>query len=276
MLIKPAGPVFRKFDFPPLGIGVNAAAGVTNLTPSATLNTKGAYSQLIASTAAVTRSILIQCSAAVVQVTPGKQWLIDIALGGAGSEVNLIPNLVFGVPTQYSNSGFCMLLPMTIAAGTRISARCQTNINSATDTAPIKITTFSQGFGGNGVDAIGVSTATSEGTALTPASGSKSSYVQLTASAARAYKGMFALFDCQGAAGGNYTTDQIDFATGAAASEVVFLPDFMLNDSSGSFAPYGNCTGYLPFSIPAASRIAVRGQGSGTANAIGVSVYGVY
>ena len=78
---------------------------------------EGSYTELIASTAATSyyQTIAINSNSA-------NDVIVDIATGAGGSESPKIVNLAFldptsGVPAIYS-------LPMTIPAGSRISARC--------------------------------------------------------------------------------------------------------------------------------------------------------
>lgn len=278
MLIRSAGPIFRKPQLYSFLAAENAGLDTGNwvqglaITPSASANTKGSYTQLIASTARQVRTIGlgVLCNP---NGTASKSWLVDIAIGGAGSEVVVIPNITVAATAQYASQRIFLRLPFNIPAGTRIAARCQTQAASG-ETCFVKLTLEDGTVGAAGVDSLNASTSTSLGTAITPGAGSKSSYVQLIASTSRAYNGVFFVFDPQGAAGGNAPWVAMDFATGAGASEVVFYPDFIFWDNSGHFD--GANTPYIPFYIPAGTRIAVRARGGGTSNAMGVSAYGVY
>lgn len=273
MLIQPTAQFFKR-DVVPLGNGVNTTAAGTTITPSASANTKGAYAQLIASTAAPTREAVVHLYANVGQSTPGTSWLVDIAIGASGSEVVVMSNLCVFTPVQYLHGFLSIALPISIPAGSRISARCQTNIASSTDTIKAKLMTFRQGFGGGGVDNLNTSLATGFGTTVTPANGSKSAYVQLIAATARAYKGVFFSIDHQNTNGAYYATYQFDFAIGAAGSEVIFLPDWFIGDSGNFF--YLDKVPFLSVSIPLGSRISVRAQANDTPSIVGVSAFGVY
>lgn len=116
-------------------LGANTAdSGGVGVDPGGTINTKGSYAEI---DAAIPMSIgwLIICitnrNNATVTTNTG---LLDIAIGAGGSEQVVISSLAYvidaGIDTpepQYY--GF----PISIPAGSRISARAQCSINDATD-----------------------------------------------------------------------------------------------------------------------------------------------
>jgi hypothetical protein len=249
----------------------NAAQG-TALTPSASANTKGSYAQLIASTATQTRMIDLTLTAFPVGAN-SKSYLIDIATGGAGSEVVLIPDVCVAVKGAFSVCIVNVRLPVAIPAGVRIAARCQTQAASGEACwAKAILETGVPSFAG--VDNLSASTATSLGVAITPGNAAESSYVELIASTSRAYAGFFATIDPQGAGGGTFPVFALDFATGAAASEVVFKQNHMSFYLDGIVYPA--TVPFFAFPVAASTRIAARARGSGASSAIGVSLYGVY
>ena len=135
------------------------------LTSHASANTKASsYTEITAATTyhATRMMISITGSGSVL-----RDHLVDIAVGAAGSEVVLFPNLIYsaGSDTEWS----CVYdFPCDIPAGTRLSARtqCSTgNTNSA-----IVVYTSSGAYGapwrqGGVITAYGVNTATSAATA---------------------------------------------------------------------------------------------------------------
>lgn len=273
-------PVYAQFvnsgvnDNLPLGAAQDAGGptGFTTVTPSASANTKGVYTQLIASTTNNTQAILIEITAVENNIS-NFSFLVDISTGAAASEVVLIPNVIAEAGAQFSVDVTSVLVPISIPAGTRIAARAQTNSGAGTNTVGVKLTLFQGGFGAVGVDAIGASTATSLGTLVTAGNGSKGAYSQLTASSAHNYKGLFFVLDTQAVALGSFPTCAIDIATGAAASEVVLLPNFITLYLSTNFVPV--TSPYYPISISSGTRIAARAQCSGAAT-LGISVYGFF
>lgn len=118
--------------------GANVAdTGGVSIDPGGTAHTKGAYSEIVAA-ASMTRAAKGfylcfggQLNAAMTTAS----WLVDIAIGGAGSEIVLLPNIplhVYGA-TSLVTPGNTVFFPMPIPSGTRIAARAQCSINDATD-----------------------------------------------------------------------------------------------------------------------------------------------
>ena len=118
-------------------VGASIAAytsGGTSVPFSATANTKGAYTQLTAATAFDAMAVLIK----VVygnNTGPDTAVAVDIAVGASGSEVVVVPNLNLNdgpSGTTYSTMVMYSLIPLTIPAGTRVSARSASNGTSGT------------------------------------------------------------------------------------------------------------------------------------------------
>lgn len=112
-------------------------SGGVSIDPGGTVDTKGAYSQLTASTSAVIQA-LIMCFGVGSNSAPQTAiWSLDFATGAGGAEVVLIPDLkINGISVTASNgnvrtNGMYMLT--YIAASTRLAARASCNINDATD-----------------------------------------------------------------------------------------------------------------------------------------------
>lgn len=110
-------------------IGVdNTNTRGTAVATSASLNTKGSYVQLKAATDRRVSGLYVtlqNLSASVVG------YLVDIAVGGAGSEQVVIANvfMITGGGNSYQSTVF---IPVSIPAGTRISARAQATAGSQT------------------------------------------------------------------------------------------------------------------------------------------------
>jgi len=110
------------------------------IDPGATVNTKGSYTQLTASSTADLLGFMLafdfqnDTAGAGVQ----NQFLLDIATGASGSEKVLIPNIAFNFMSDGAGDGcyikpeFIPFIPCPIPSGTRIAARAQATINTAT------------------------------------------------------------------------------------------------------------------------------------------------
>jgi len=264
----PVRPIAGGADWPLSGGGERVESGVDSansggvaVTAGGSTHTKGAYAQLIASVAAHGTWLTIEANAA----STSNPFLIDIAVGGAGSEQVVLPNvLVRGANT----SGTILHLPFLVPAGARLSARCQ----NATPSAALRLA--AQVHAGDfamvpfgRAEAVGALTASSTGTTIT-ASGSantKGAWTQLIASTAFRYRWL--LVSLVNAASQRAL---FDIGIGGAGSEVVILPDLScLNQTAGEAILH-------PVDVPAGSALSARmavanalGQ-TGTCAAIGI------
>lgn len=248
----------------------------TTLTASGTTNAKGSYVQLVASSSTDTDWMMVSINP---QGGNLNSVAVDIAIGASGSESVLVNNLI-AVTKNTQPITPVYMFPCSIPAGTRISARCQSSLSSATTL--VQVTTFQSNFADGAasglVDAVGFSTATTLGVAPTPGTNAQGSYSQVIASTANDYQGFFLGFDYQNNSAGSATyTHLLRLAIGASGSEQVILPNVPLNlptNISNILTPAN--TPYIPMQIPAGTRIAVSDSVSATGGpTIGVTFYGV-
>ncbi|KKN04212.1 hypothetical protein LCGC14_1099690 [marine sediment metagenome] len=105
-----------------------------DVDPGATLNTKGAYTELIASASANLQLVTLKFGSSDNDAISENHQLVDIAKGDAGSEVVVVSNLPLAASAAWDQA-----LPISIALpgnpfqGERISMRSQCSINDATD-----------------------------------------------------------------------------------------------------------------------------------------------
>ena len=116
-----------------LGADTSASVG-TVVDPGGSANTKGAWSQLVASTSADI-DYLVVCIGTVANPTVGvdASFLVDIATGAASSESVIIPNISFGTDNLEVNSQRHIVFLQNIPSGTRVAARSQSTETDATD-----------------------------------------------------------------------------------------------------------------------------------------------
>lgn len=259
--------------------GANTAASRgTAVTANASANTKGSYTQLIASTGFDANGIIIMLD----DMTAAVDYLIDIAVGAAASEVVKISNLLATGGTGSIVYGAYYYFPIRIAAGSRISARCQ----CSTGGNIIRVSALLLGNSMQGAEGLAVvtpygdTTADSGGISIDPGGtvNTKGSYTQITASTT--YPIRFLVFAI-GNQLNNIRTSQswlVDIAVGAAASEVVKIPNIPLNCSTSPdiITPQTMC---IPVNIPAGTRLSVRAMSDGndaTDRLFDIVLYGVY
>lgn len=258
--------------------GINAASSLATIaTASGSVNTKGNWAQLIAATARAAAWISV-----TISVPNGtRRYLVDIGIGAAASEVVIVPNLCFQ-PASGSNAyGYTALLPVSIPAGTRIAARCQSS--SASATIQVQVVLIAPTMTGpsslGSVTAYGVDTSDSGATAVDPGgtANTKGSWVELTAATTAPIRWLVVFAGGDTGARASAQNWLIDIGIGAAASEVVLLADLAAWSGSTLDTPSPSVW-VLPVSIQAGERIAARCQCSvntATERLIDVAVYGV-
>lgn len=109
-------------------------SGGTNVDPGNTINTKGAYSQLTASSSAVAQvAMLVLSGIGTIGAGANLRWDVDVATGAGGAEVVLIPDLHFGfapiqdLPIYPRSKTFLLYIP----ASTRIAIRASCSSNDS-------------------------------------------------------------------------------------------------------------------------------------------------
>lgn len=258
---------------------VTGTSGGTIMNGAATAYTKSAWTQLTASTTTDVSWVLVE----VETLTSGGQYFaVDLGVGASGFEVAIVNNLVFSAPGSFSN---VYHLPLSIPAGTRVSARFSSS--NGYDTLPINLLGFQDTYPsastGSAVDTYGFSATTNIGAAVDPGGtiNTKGAYTQITASTTADICGIVINYDAQTTTTGTGTIPQwlVDVAIGASGSEVVVIPNkWMVSYAAGTASLYLAVSHYMPIPIPAATRIAVRAQCSVNATPdriFGVTIYGV-
>lgn len=272
------GSGFRAESFGTATAGTND--GATVVTSSATANTKGAYAQLMASTTFDSAAIMLDVNTNFGDTN----YLLDIAVGAAGSEQILIPNIALAFNVGMALS---VLLPLAVPAGVRIAARCQDNFGSST------VRLSGQLFSSSFLNTPPFHSATAYGAVLTTSAGTiadagavantKGAWAQLTASTTQSHDGIL-VASVKSPQSTVITADyyqHADIGIGAAGSEKVLIPDLR---SIGSRSPSSTFKGALQPSfwcfpqcdIPAGARLAVRQLSSVTVAADRANSYVVY
>jgi hypothetical protein len=236
--------------------------GTTPATPGSA-HTKGAWTQLIASSAYDAIGVIVQ---AFGDSSVGT-FLLDIGVGGSGSEVPVIENLHFQrLASSYGGCGQ-PFIPLLIPAGTRVSMRLQASVTAAVPQTRVACQLVAAGGGtpifGRRCATYGAVTASSKGTTVT-ASGSthtKGSWAEITSSAAISSEWCVLSVHNDGTNGKH---NLIDIAVGAASSEQVIVSNLYMPAAQTYQLTGGKHS--FPLHIPAGSRVAVRAQ-SDVANA---------
>ena len=104
----------------------------TTVDPGGTANTKGSWTEITASLSETLKNPYILFGAADNDAMSNANFLLDIAVGGSGSEEVIISNLPFMTSSQ-ETSRPPIQLPITMVSGQRYAARLQCDITDATD-----------------------------------------------------------------------------------------------------------------------------------------------
>lgn len=236
-------------------IRVGFASAVT-VTGSGTAHTKGAWTELIASTSANGDFIMLGTTN-VGAGAVNSATLIDIGIGGAGAEVAVASNIAIGGWVDLS-----IPIPLKIASGSRVAARIQSV--QISKSATIKCQVFDSGNyadAPSSVDVIGTSTANSEGTTML----STNAWVQLTASTAQAYSALVAVPSVSDNVIAGLTVNY-SVGKGAASSETV-IGTFSVLTTTGEIVYPGGVMSPMVFAgpFPAGTRLVGRADAlSGT------------
>lgn len=253
--------------------------GFEVITASGTAHTKGSWTALLAATAFDIRWLEVTWLTTRVSATDTKQ-LLDIGYDPAGGTtyVVLVNNLMSGYIDVRGGAGCA--LPCFIPAGSTVAARIQADVTS--DTAEVGVIAHGGIFGDNPdptqglIVSYGPVTADSGGVTLADAADdTKSAWVELTGATTHPHQGLTV-----GIQGSGITTmvtahQLIDIGIGAAASEVVVIPNIPVRRRNDETVIYLTRTLCFPLSVPEGVRIAARSQGStGAESDLDVAVYG--
>lgn len=242
--------------------GVTSAASTgLAVTGAGSTNTKGSWTELIAATARDAFAVLVNLHRGGVSAV---DVLVDIGIGGAGSEQVLIPNLKGDVGTSLTTRAHPLVIPIQVPKGSRISARVQAT--SASVSTRMQVFMLSGGWAGQPgmgrVTDYGTNTADSGGVAIDPGAvlNTKGSWTQITASTTKPGRHLLIGIG-NGLNSARVATDWLlDVAIGGSGSEQIILADCHVEAAASDDLPGPTYIGPFPFSIPAGTRIAARSQ----------------
>lgn len=111
-----------------------ADSGGTSIDPGGVANTKSTYTQIVASTSASMQYLILAFGSQQHGTRTSCSWLVDVAIGAAASEQIILPNLALNCSSSPDVVApqFYGPLPISIPAGTRIAARAQSDLITAT------------------------------------------------------------------------------------------------------------------------------------------------
>jgi hypothetical protein len=262
----------------------NAEFGVS-VTAGASAHTKGSPpTQLLASTNYTGFGVIVGLGNVGTAASTNTRTLVDIMIGGAGSEQVLIPNLIAGQagPSNSASSNpVYYYFPIIVPPLSRLSARSQSL--AASDTVHVQVHVLQHQIPGrwygSRVTAYGPDTATSSGVSHTPA-GSGTAYAtttQITASTTNPIKAMQVGIDLLTNTGGTNARCILRIAAGSSTNYVVDSLPYRESTTleNVDYSSLNFILSQMNFSIPAGSYLGVGGMMSAGAATRGFAIYGV-
>lgn len=205
-----------------LGDDLTLTAGI-NVDSSASANTKGSYVELSASTPFDADGFYLTAADGVT----GRDYLIDIAVGAAGSEAVILENIPFHTGGT-GNIGLAQAyIPIPIKAGTRVSARAQASTGSSGVRLMVRLVagSFYASIRCGRATTYGAATADSGGVSVDPGgvANTKGSYAQIVASLTNPFACCMVCLSGQANAARQTARWFTDVAIGGAGSEQVLI-----------------------------------------------------
>jgi len=231
------------------------------LAANGSANTKGAYTQWVASSSFASDGIILS---GIAGGTAQGDYLIDIATGAAASESDKIANFPLSrqvsVPTQAQS----VIFPLQIAAGTRIAARQQSTTTTGVIRASAHIIKKDTVSFHDMTECVtyGANTADSGGTSVDPgaSTNTKGAYSEISASTSADIKWLMVCIQNQNNTTRLSANYLLDIATGAAAAESVIISNIYLVATAESDTILPHYIGPFPVEIPAGTRLSARAQ----------------
>jgi hypothetical protein len=203
----------------------------TSFTVGGVAHTKTVYSEIVASVSADCNLIMIDANTAANGVE--SSYLIDIAVGPAGSETIIAENVFIGL----SLGSAPRIIPVTIPIGSRISGRVQSLRINQTVNVQIKLYSGSTYGFPQTVDILGTDASNSRATIVSTAS----TWTEVVASTSKDYQ---SLILCPSNISGTSTVGNVTVRLGvgaaAAETEIAISPMHVLATESISTPPTGS------------------------------------
>lgn len=254
----------------------------TTITASGSAHTKGSYTQLIASSAKDAFGITILIWGAQTAASTNNRGLLDIAIGASSSEIDIVPNLMYGGTATWNgttHSPAVYYFPLYIPSGTRISARSQNVTASRTCTVAVWLhhtLIGHDGWCGSRVQAYGASTSTSTGVSHSPGNGSYATATEIVASCAKPIRYMQLGMDMFTDSTGSTARGLARIGVGSTPNYVVeHLPTHESTTLETNTCALANMIlSNLRFSIDNGTRLVISAMRNVAAEARGWIIYG--
>lgn len=274
----PAGPQTLESN-----VGGTASAEFgTALAAAGTAHTKTSWTEMIASTTYDAYGITVAISHTPTASTNIRR-LVDVGIGGSGSEVVLLPNLNAGNVGLWNSAAAEPVMyhfPIFIPAGTRLSARHQSSSTTVGCTVAVWLhqwPTLSGSWVGTRVTAYGADTATSAGVSVAQSTTAYGTTAEITASCDNPVRYIQLGQDLLTDTTGGDKRGIVRFGIGSGPTWVVSDLPFNEKTSVETVFTFGVnfILSQMRFNIPAGTRLCLATRVSASAENRGWIIYGV-
>lgn len=247
---------------PPYIAPAQEVTGLATCTANASNNTKATtYTDVLDPTSIDADGFWLQLKA----VTASRDFLVDVALGAASSEVNILDNVLFSSSGTGSIDVGRVYIPLAIPAGSRISARCQASTGSSQVIVSAVLVRggLYRALRKRRATTYGADTSDSGGTVVdTGASaGSEGAWSVMSAAMTNPIEGAAVMCVGNRLNGARTTTNfRVDLGYGAALSEVELASDAWAQAEGGTDIIRQPFVNAFPGRVAAGSRLVVRAQ----------------
>ncbi len=257
-------PLFAGAEIVSVGANTSLSRGAV-VTSSATADAKGSWIELDSGTTQEINSITVSIPS-LVTVTTGNDIIIDIALGGAGSEEVIAQNINVTYGSSSSFAGRFLCLPIGIPLGSRVSVRSQSSIASQSCTVAISGTvgSFTSSSPFSFSESLGMDLANTRAHEYDPGAvaNTKGAWSEIEASLADTYAGFSLLLSGNQNGSATDQTGLIDIGIGSAGNEEVIAANIPFKVGSSELLGIAPC--FYRVVLPKGQRLAVRAQSTNT------------
>lgn len=243
-----------------IGAVLGTSAGTVITSPgSANTKTGAAWAALTTSTPVSASGITLTINNPTAIIA---SRLIDIGIGPSGSEIVIIPNILY--TSGEADIPLIVYFPVRIPAGVRLAARMQTSSLSNTVTVSAILHTATWGTQVPSQRAVdyGTTLASSRGTVVdagATANTKSATFTTIAAATAESCRGLIVALGNSIDASRTVAHWLIDVAVGAATAEKIVIPNYYARASINEEVRPATSP-LFPVSIPAGSRLSARCQ----------------
>lgn len=255
-----------KGPFPATSYGfVESRTNGINLSGTTTANTKSGYVEITPSVSYDSDGIYLFFFPDALS-TMTNSFLIDIAVGSAGSEVPIIENIP---ATGRRGSGQRVFIPIAIPSGSRISTRSQVlNVGASQRGIGLCATLLPRSYTASNQNrnkvctTYGANTSDSGGVQVDPgaAANTKGAWSEVVSSTAYPIRQLLLFFNLINNTTASAANFLVDVGIGSNGQEQLLISDISVGEQVGSDGLVPPVFGPIPISIPSGTRIAVRAQ----------------